>query len=182
MTATAPTRPRSLLAEIAPADAPTVSALPLEHTTVDAHVLGVLASVAVTQRFANPFERATEIVYRFPMPHEGVVGGFELTIGERVVRGAVAETQQARQRYEAARLTGVHGAAWRALAGAPNPDGTQEYYVLATLVPPPLGATPPEPPPREYVFVMDRSGSMSVEPMAQARNALRAALRTLRRD
>jgi Ca-activated chloride channel family protein len=325
MTLPAPTRVASLLAEIAPADAPGVSALPLEHTTVDVHVLGVLASVAVTQRFANPFERATEIVYRFPLPHEGVVGGFELTIGERSVRGVVAEAEQARRRYDEARATGhraglatqqrpnlyevrianvqpgesiratyrfhqrvalaaeqleivlpfgwlpryrdpaddpeelaasrvevvppgiavglldvrfsvdagapitaptspshaldvtvlddrrfaaslpapvvpnrdlvlryairepdaaagVHGAAWRTLAGAPRPDGTQDYYVLATVVPPPVAAAPPEPPARELVFVMDRSGSMSVEPMAQARNALRAALRTMRPD
>ena len=33
--------------------------------------------------------------------------------------------------------------------------------------------------PREFVFVLDRSGSMSGEPIAQARNALRACLRIL---
>lgn len=33
--------------------------------------------------------------------------------------------------------------------------------------------------PREFIFVLDRSGSMSGEPIAQARNALRACLRIL---
>jgi len=50
--------------------------------------------------------------------------------------------------------------------------------LLAALFPPAL----PEdfvPPQREFVFVLDRSGSMSGEPIAQARNALRACLRSL---
>ena len=33
--------------------------------------------------------------------------------------------------------------------------------------------------PREFIFILDRSGSMSGEPIRQARNALRACLRTL---
>ena len=51
-------------------------------------------------------------------------------------------------------------------------------FLLAALFPPAL----PEdyqPPQREFVFVLDRSGSMSGEPIAQARNALRACLRSL---
>ena len=50
--------------------------------------------------------------------------------------------------------------------------------LLATLVPPALTDTA-EPPPREFVFVLDRSGSMSGGPLAEAKNALRACLRTL---
>jgi Ca-activated chloride channel homolog len=50
--------------------------------------------------------------------------------------------------------------------------------LLATLVPPAV-TDPAEPPPREFVFVLDRSGSMSGGPLAEAKNALRACLRTL---
>ena len=50
--------------------------------------------------------------------------------------------------------------------------------LLATLVPPTL-LDAAEPPPREFVFVLDRSGSMSGGPLAEAKNALRACLRTL---
>jgi len=50
--------------------------------------------------------------------------------------------------------------------------------LLATLVPPAIMDTA-EPPPREFVFVLDRSGSMAGGPLAEAKNALRACLRTL---
>jgi Ca-activated chloride channel family protein len=49
---------------------------------------------------------------------------------------------------------------------------------LATLLPPTMEAAP-QPSPRQFIFVLDRSGSMSGEPIAQARNALRACLRAL---
>jgi Ca-activated chloride channel family protein len=54
-------------------------------------------------------------------------------------------------------------------------------YMLASLFPP---AIPEDyvPPQREFVFVLDRSGSMTGEPIAQARNALRACLRSLNVD
>lgn len=63
-------------------------------------------------------------------------------------------------------------AAWR----TPNPDGD---YFLALLLPPPLSGEQADPLPRQFIFVLDRSGSMGGQPIAQARNALRACLRTL---
>lgn len=62
-------------------------------------------------------------------------------------------------------------AGWTSKKGA-------EVFFLVTLVPPAL-ENESEPMPREFVFVLDRSGSMSGEPILQARNALRACLRTL---
>ncbi len=50
---------------------------------------------------------------------------------------------------------------------------------LASLLPPALPETDGDPAPREFIFVLDRSGSMSGEPISQARNALRACLRIL---
>ena len=63
-------------------------------------------------------------------------------------------------------------AAWRS-------KGKEADYFLATVVPPSSADTGLEPAPREFIFVLDRSGSMSGGPIGQARNALRACLRTL---
>jgi Ca-activated chloride channel homolog len=49
---------------------------------------------------------------------------------------------------------------------------------MASLVPPVL-IDESQTYPREFIFVLDRSGSMMGEPIAQARNALRACLRSL---
>lgn len=62
--------------------------------------------------------------------------------------------------------------AWRAA-------GQNGDYFLALLQPPDLRQGTANPPPRQFIFVLDRSGSMGGQPIAQARNALRACLRTL---
>ena len=67
--------------------------------------------------------------------------------------------------------TGPLAAAWT------SGEGDSATF-LATLIPPVL-EDDPQPVPREYIFVLDRSGSMSGAPIRQARNALRACLRTL---
>jgi Ca-activated chloride channel family protein len=62
-------------------------------------------------------------------------------------------------------------AAW----SSPSADGA---YFLASILPP-RPESEPLPGRREFIFVLDRSGSMSGEPIVQARNALRACLRAL---
>ncbi|MBI4926174.1 MAG: VWA domain-containing protein [Anaerolineae bacterium] len=65
----------------------------------------------------------------------------------------------------------VKSAAWTA---AGKDGGT---FLVSLL--PPRSDTAITAPPREFIFVMDRSGSMGGEPILQARNALRACLRAL---
>lgn len=67
--------------------------------------------------------------------------------------------------------TNVVAAAWT--SGEPGKE-----FFLATVVPPRMEKEP-QVPPRDFIFVLDRSGSMTGEPIAQARNALRACLRSL---
>jgi Ca-activated chloride channel family protein len=283
------------------------SSLPLEHTDVVAQVTGPVASVCVTQRFGNPFTHPIELVYLFPLPHEAAVVGFELKIGDRVIKSKVEESEVARREYEEARDAGKraglveerrpnlfsieianvqphetivatlryhervrfddgeyrfifpmgltpkyhHDAREAARTDAPiasagsaigtvdvqlsidagvaladpkssshaievsriderrvhvrsageiipNKDFVVRYQVaeddvraaawMATSKPAPtllVTAIPPrltgdaEPAPREFVFVIDRSGSMGGGPMSQARNALRACVRAL---
>lgn len=63
-------------------------------------------------------------------------------------------------------------------AGWTSGEAGKEYF-LASLLPPAVEHDSEAQPPREFIFVLDRSGSMTGEPIAQARNALRACLRTL---
>lgn len=62
--------------------------------------------------------------------------------------------------------------AWRS-------KGQNGDFFLISLVPPTLDEVEIKTTPREFFFVLDRSGSMTGEPIAQARNALRACLRIL---
>jgi Ca-activated chloride channel family protein len=289
---------------------PDASPLPLEHTDVVAQVSGPLASVAVTQRFGNPFGTPVELAYLFPLPHGAAIVDFELRIGARHIRADLQELEAARQTYATAREQGrraglleqrrpnlfalqianvqpgetilatvryherlryddgdyqfvfpmgitpkFHAEPAEAkqvdapLAAAGEPIGTVDlslavdaggpagdprspshplavtrvderrfsvilpgttipnkdfvlrYAVagetlraaawsasaeggataLITALPPRLTAVG-EPAPREFVFVLDRSGSMSGGPLSQARNALRACLRALGPD
>ena len=81
-------------------------------------------------------------------------------------------------RYRVAR-DGPVLAAWRSM-------GSDSDYFLATLLPPRSEEEDSDLAPdqlvrasREFIFVLDRSGSMRGGPIGQARNALRACLRTL---
>jgi Ca-activated chloride channel family protein len=72
----------------------------------------------------------------------------------------------------------VRAAAWCAASASPKGPAEGGAVVLVTALPPRLDSAA-EPAPREFVFVLDRSGSMSGGPLDQARNALRACLRAL---
>ncbi len=84
-----------------------LAGFPLVGTSVDARVSGFAARVEVEQTFENPYERAIEAVYLFPLPDDAAVDGMELHTGERVVRGQIRERTEARREYRAARDRGV---------------------------------------------------------------------------
>ncbi|MGB1285639.1 MAG: VIT and vWA domain-containing protein [Aggregatilineales bacterium] len=73
-------------------------------------------------------------------------------------------------RYDAAE-DDIRSASWS------SKDDEMETLLL-TIIPPRLDITK-DPAAREFIFVVDRSGSMGGDPMNQAKNALRASLRTL---
>ncbi|WNG43445.1 VWA domain-containing protein [Archangium minus] len=78
----------------------------LKHTEVNAEVSGFLASVTVTQVFANPYAEPLEALYVFPLPEKAAVDAMELVIGQRVIRGVIQTREQARDTYERARAEG----------------------------------------------------------------------------
>ena len=81
-------------------------ALVLEHTSVYAEVAAGLASVELTQWFANPFDMPIEATYLLPLPEGAAVNHMDMVCGDRVVEGYVMERDEARAAYDAARREG----------------------------------------------------------------------------
>lgn len=89
---------------------PTWQRLPAVSTSVHADITGLLAAVKVAQTFTNPSSTLIEAAYAFPLPDDAAVSDFEMTIGDRRVRGIVREREEAKQIYEAAKAQGVNAA------------------------------------------------------------------------
>ncbi len=81
-------------------------ALPLDHTTVRAHVTGFIAEVRVQQSFNNPFAEKLEAVYVFPLPDDAAVGAATIRIGDRTIHATIQTREQARRLYDQARRAG----------------------------------------------------------------------------
>jgi len=79
----------------------------LTGTRVRARVSEFVARVRVEQTFSNPYERAIEAVYMFPLPDDAAVYAMELRVGDRVIRGQIRERSQAVREYRSARERGV---------------------------------------------------------------------------
>ena len=80
----------------------TASPLPLKLTRVTGQIAGAVASVTVTQQFHNPYQTSIELEYLFPLPHQGAVVDYQITIGERVITADLKEVEDARQTYREA--------------------------------------------------------------------------------
>ncbi len=83
-----------------------VMGLPLRHTSFDTIVVGTVAETTVMQRFANPFEEPIEVVYTFPLPHDGAVDDYWLRIGARTIEGEIHRRAKANEIYRKAKKSG----------------------------------------------------------------------------
>ncbi len=105
--AEAPSTPGAMTVDRA--DGQTIE-MPLRHTHAEIEISGFVARTTIEQTFNNPFDEPIEAVYTFPLGHSAAVDGYELIIGERVIRGAIQRRQEARQIYRAARDSGRRAA------------------------------------------------------------------------
>ena len=69
-------------------------------------VRGLLFEARVEQRFCNPSDTNAEVVYSFPLPWGAVLLGVDVLLGDKHLRGAVTEKQQAQAQYEEAMSEG----------------------------------------------------------------------------
>ncbi|MFO1395698.1 MAG: marine proteobacterial sortase target protein [Burkholderiales bacterium] len=82
------------------------TATPLVFTDVHMDVTGMIARVAVTQRFVNPTAEWREGVYVFPLPEKAAVDHLHMQVGARVIEGQIKERGEAKATYEAAKQQG----------------------------------------------------------------------------
>lgn len=83
-----------------------VMGLPLRHTSFDVMVVGTVAETTVMQRFENSLSETIEVVYTFPLPHDGAVDDYELRVGERRMRGEIHRRAKAQEIYDDAKQAG----------------------------------------------------------------------------
>ncbi|MBR4422998.1 MAG: VWA domain-containing protein, partial [Mailhella sp.] len=74
--------------------------VPLKGMDIRAAIDDVLSRVTVTQTYENREETNIEAVYTFPLPLDGVLLDFTVTIDGRTRRGTVMKKKAARDRYE----------------------------------------------------------------------------------
>ncbi len=84
--------------------------LPLRHTKVSIEVTAFVARTTVEQTFGNPYGTPIDAVYTFPLGDRAAVDDFELTVGDRTIRGEIQRSEEARQTYERARASGYRAA------------------------------------------------------------------------
>jgi Ca-activated chloride channel family protein len=81
---------------------PAVDQIPLESTSVDVVVSGVIADVRVTQVYVNRGSRPIHARYIFPGSTRAAVHGMTMTIGDRRVVAKIQERAQAQATFEKA--------------------------------------------------------------------------------
>ncbi len=75
-------------------------------TNIQANVVGLIATINLTQRFKNDTDEWVNGRYVFPLPENGAIDGMTMTIGERVIKGEIKEKQAAKKVFEAAKKAG----------------------------------------------------------------------------
>lgn len=104
---TPPTAARPTCGELTSA---TGERLPLKALSVETAIVGLTATSAVRQRFANTGETTIEATYVFPLPARAGVTDFAASLAGRRVVGMLKERGQARADYEQALATGQRAA------------------------------------------------------------------------
>jgi Ca-activated chloride channel family protein len=83
-----------------------VDQLPLQSTSADVKVVGVIADVIVTQVYKNEGKTPLEAIYIFPASTRAAVYGMKMTIGKRTIVAKIQERKEARRQYEEAKRQG----------------------------------------------------------------------------
>lgn len=87
-------------------DDPTLDQLPLQSTSAEINIAGVIANVKVTQIYKNDGLRPIEAIYVFPLSTNAAVYSMKMTVGDVLINAVIKEREEARQEFEDARDEG----------------------------------------------------------------------------
>lgn len=87
-------------------DDPEVDRLPLQSTSAEVNIAGVIADVKVTQVYKNEGNRPLEAIYVFPASTRAAVYGMTMTIAERVIIAKIKKREDAWREYDEAKQQG----------------------------------------------------------------------------
>ncbi|TVP50436.1 MAG: VWA domain-containing protein [Gemmatimonadales bacterium] len=79
---------------------------PLEGAHLAARADGGMACSTFRQRFRNPHAEPLEVVYVLPLPADGAVLGYRITVADRVIRGEIRTREAAQKAYRDALYEG----------------------------------------------------------------------------
>ncbi len=79
---------------------------PLRSAHIRARAEGGLAAATLVQEFHNPYDEPLEVAYAMPLPADGAVLGYTITMGERIIRGEIEVREKAEARYRKALYEG----------------------------------------------------------------------------
>jgi Ca-activated chloride channel family protein len=80
--------------------------MPLESTTADVHITGVIADIAVHQTYRNDGDQTLHAHYVFPASTRAAVYGMKMTVGDRTIVAKIKARDEARTEYDAAKKEG----------------------------------------------------------------------------
>lgn len=83
-----------------------VDNFPLNQTSANVKISGVIADVTVTQTYTNNSSKPLEAIYVFPASTRAAVYYMQMQIGNRIIKARIEEKEKARQQYEEAKETG----------------------------------------------------------------------------
>lgn len=83
---------------------------PAVDTQISVSFAGPLGRAQVEQRFFNGTGEWVEGIYVFPLPESASVDEMELKVGDRIIRGEIAERETAQQNYAEAKAAGKRSA------------------------------------------------------------------------
>lgn len=90
-----------------PGDEPgTVIPAPLVKTDITVDISGPIARYRLRHTFVNNSEVWTEAIYTYPLPTDSAVDRLYMRVGDRDIVGKIAEKEEAKRQYNAAKTTG----------------------------------------------------------------------------